>query len=216
MADERPPLRVRVIGRMVALALAALASTWRVRRGAWPVQGPSVIALWHGVLVPVIALHRQPRWTGGAPVHGLTSLSSDGDVVAVALRRLGYQVLRGSTSRGGLSALRAAARVLRGGGAPALAVDGPRGPAGQVQPGAEALSRLARAPVVCIRVRAAGWRARSWDAALVPWPFARVELDYALWEPGQGELSDALGPLNAAAPGATAPRPPPAPAQPLP
>lgn len=183
-----------LLGWMSALLVRALAFTWRVEREPWPVEGPSVVAFWHAELVPMVALHRAPRRTGGAGLVGLASQSSDGEVVASALKSLGYGVIRGSSSRGGASALRAAIRALSMGQSPAFAVDGPRGPAGVAQPGAEALANRAGVPIVWGRVEARGWRARSWDRTLVPWPFAKVRVRYGVWRAGDGVgLTERLG-----------------------
>lgn len=184
-----------ITARLAALALQALALTWRVERDPWPVLGASVIALWHGELIPMVALHRTPGTTGGAPLVALASRSKDGDLVARALVSLGYRVIRGSSSRGGAGALRAALTALHEGSSPVLTVDGPRGPAGRVQPGAEILATRESVPIVWGRIEAAGWRASSWDRTLVPWPFARVRVRYGVWRPGDAPLGVAMGEL---------------------
>ena len=197
-AERTPATAVGMLAWLIAGLVRALAWTWRVERPAWPVEGACVAAFLHGEQLPMIALHRCERLTG------MASLSKDGALVAAVLTRLGYPVVRGSSSRGGAEALLASLTTLREGGRPALAVDGPRGPAGTVQPGAEALAVRARVPVVCGRITARGWRLRSWDRFLIPYPFARVRVAYAVWRPGQGRLADTLATL-ADAP-ATTPR----------
>ncbi len=162
---------------VAARLVRVLAWTWRVERPPWPVAGPCVVAIWHGEQLPLIALHR------GLGLVALASLSADGDRIAAVLNALGYRCIRGSTSRGGLQALRAAARVVRDGGRVVFTVDGPRGPGGHVQPGAGAIARHTRAPLVWASVEAAGWRAASWDRFLVPWPFARVRVTYRVESP---------------------------------
>ena len=178
---------------LAATLLRLLAATWRVQRDPWPGQGPAVVAFWHGDLIPMVALHRDRASTGGSALVGLASRSSDGDLIAHALTALGYEVIRGSSSRGGVAALRSALGALARGGSPALAVDGPRGPAGVVQPGAEALAVRQSVPVIWGRVEARGWRARSWDRTLVPWPFARVRIRYGVWRAGDPPLGEVMG-----------------------
>lgn len=129
----------------------------------------------------------------------MASQSRDGEIVAGVLRRFGYGVVRGSSSRGGQAALMDCLLALREGRRPTLAVDGPRGPAGSVKPGAERLALAEGLPVVYGRVRARGWRVRSWDRFLIPWPFATVEIEYGVWHPGAGTLAASmaeLGPLD--------------------
>lgn len=178
-----------MLARLLALVVRLLAWTWRVQREPWPLAGPCVVAFWHGEQLPLVALHRAQGLTG------MVSLSRDGERLSRVLRALGYPVLRGSSSRGGAQVLVAALRLLRGGGRPAIAVDGPRGPAGQVQPGAEALAARAGLPVVWGKVDASpAWRARSWDRFCLPLPFARVRLRYGVWRPGEGRLAEAMPP----------------------
>lgn len=197
---RRADFTSRALGWLCALAVRGIAWTWRVEREPWPVVGPSVVAFWHSELVPMVALHRGRARTGGAALVGMASQSADGEVVAAALRALGYGVVRGSSSRGGVGALRASLAALADGGSPALAVDGPRGPAGVAQAGAVALAARAGVPLVYGRIHAKGWRARSWDRTLVPWPFARVALTYGVLRAGE-DLSERLGPTPPAGAG---------------
>ncbi len=148
----------------------------------WPCEGPCVVAFWHEDLVPMVLLH------AGRGLVGLTSRSQDGAIIAGVLSRLGYEVLRGSSSQGALVALRSCGAALKSGRSPALAVDGPRGPAYRLQPGAESLAKLGGVPVVYGVVEAPAWRFGSWDRMKLPWPLARVKVRYGIWRPGEGSL----------------------------
>jgi lysophospholipid acyltransferase (LPLAT)-like uncharacterized protein len=191
-----------MVAALIAFALRLLSWTWRVEQPPWPTSGPCVVAFWHGDQLPMIALHR------GRGLVGVASLSADGAIVAGVLIRLGYGVIRGSTSRGGAEAIWRLREAIRAGRSPALAVDGPRGPAGSVRGGAEQLARTMDVPVVFGRVVAHGWRARSWDRFVVPWPFARVRVEYGLWRAsearGLAEAMSMLPPVSLA--GETGPR----------
>jgi lysophospholipid acyltransferase (LPLAT)-like uncharacterized protein len=58
-----------------------------------------------------------------------------------------------------------------------FAVDGPRGPARQVQPGVVWLAKLTGNPVVPFHMEAARyWNLRSWDRTQIPRPFTTVAL----------------------------------------
>jgi 3-deoxy-D-manno-octulosonic-acid transferase len=88
---------------------------------------------------------------------------------------MGFRTSRGSTSRGGMQALREMAGLLRRGGDCALTPDGPRGPAEKAKQGLAHISRLSQKPVVALGV--SGWprlRFRSWDGFMLPLPFARL------------------------------------------
>ena len=158
------------MGRLLSLLVRTLAWTWRVQADPLP-DGPVVLALWHGHLLAALGVYRGQRATAAV------SLSQDGDLLADALDHLGVQTARGSSSRGALALSRALFCALEGGERVVLAVDGPRGPAGRVQPGALHLSSTTGAPLVCLRVTASpAIRLRTWDRFLIPLPFSRVVL----------------------------------------
>ncbi|MBN1772837.1 MAG: lysophospholipid acyltransferase family protein [Deltaproteobacteria bacterium] len=129
---------------------------------------PCVYAFAHGRQVPLL---RWPRPRTAV----LASLSRDGRLQARVMRRFGFEVLDGSSSRGGARALAGALERLRGGLDLALAVDGPRGPRGVVKPGVVYLA--SRSGVFLIPMSSAcvrAWRLQTWDGFALPWPFSRV------------------------------------------
>jgi lysophospholipid acyltransferase (LPLAT)-like uncharacterized protein len=111
---------------------------------------------------------------GARPATVLVSRSRDGELVARYLARFGLDTVRGSTSRGGREAGRALVAAVRRGSDIAVVPDGPRGPRGRLQPGVVTLAALTGAPIVPVAVAARpALRLRSWDAFMIPWPFAR-------------------------------------------
>ena len=157
------------------VAIRLLCATWRVRlSGPTPPYhaGPVVFCFWHGRQAGLFA-HPRPR-----PVAVLASLSRDGALQARILARLGFEVHRGSSSRGGASGLMSLVRAVRGGADAAFAVDGPRGPLRRAKPGAVLAARAAGAAIVPVTVRASRqWVfAEAWDEYALPKPFAEVEI----------------------------------------
>jgi hypothetical protein len=135
--------------------------------------GPRVLAFFHGTQLMLHALSRQRRTCV------MVSRSRDGDLQAAALGMLGFEVVRGSSSRGGTRALAAVVRRLREPETDAVfAVDGPRGPYGVVKPGVLAAAEHSGASV--IPAGAAAKRrvvlARAWDRFVLPLPFTRVDI----------------------------------------
>ncbi len=177
-------LRARLLPWLIACATRALAASWRVRRRDAALlydaleRGPVIAAFHHEDQLPLVALHR------GLGFAGMASMSEDGALLAGVIQRLGYGVVRGSSSRGGARAgLQALRGLLAGGSSIALAVDGPRGPRREPQPGAAAQAAMSGRPLVHLAVRARpAWRARSWDRFLLPLPFASVEVRYGALE----------------------------------
>jgi lysophospholipid acyltransferase (LPLAT)-like uncharacterized protein len=171
--------------RLAAGAVAALGLTLRLDvRGAdplvplWRRGEPLIYAVWHGRILMAPWVNRRLRRTLEArPVRVLASRSRDGDLVARYVRHFGLEVVRGSSSRGGATALRALARALAAGQDVAVVPDGPRGPAEELKPGVVGLAALSGAPVVPFGLAARpAWRLASWDRFLVPLPLARAAI----------------------------------------
>lgn len=135
-------------------------------------EGRSVIvAFWHGRLLMVPAFFKRNKEKG---VCGLMSQHSDGEIISKAVRLLGYDTIRGSTSRGGFSALRRMISVLNSGSDLVLAPDGPKGPRYKVQRGVIELARLSGAPILPMAFSSSKRKIfNSWDAFLLPFPFSR-------------------------------------------
>src|SRR5690606_38729559 len=88
---------------------ALLATTrFKVTSGARP-DTPVIFTLWHGRLLPLTYFHRKQN------IATLISQSSDGEYIARVVERWGYKAIRGSSSRGGTTALREMVKVARGG-----------------------------------------------------------------------------------------------------
>lgn len=129
-----------------------------------------VLAVPHASFL-IVAAHQRRRG-----LVTMVSQSRDGDRAAELLSRLGYRVVRGSTSQGGLSALREMVRLGAQHRQFGLTVDGPRGPAWTVQPGVVALAALIEAPIVPVVGNGPGIVWPSWDRLRIPFPGARCRL----------------------------------------
>ncbi|HSE92262.1 MAG TPA: lysophospholipid acyltransferase family protein [Methylomirabilota bacterium] len=165
---------VRLLGRTLRLQVVGAERV----RPLWEAGRPVIYAAWHGrVLMMPWASARLRRTHGARRVSVLASRSRDGELVARYAARFGVAAVRGSSSRGGAGGLRALVDAVRNGEDVALVPDGPRGPRGRLKEGVVVLAALTGAPVVplAIATRPAR-RLASWDAFLVPLPFARCAL----------------------------------------
>ena len=135
-----------------------------VARGRQP-----VFAFWHGRILPATWFWRDR----GIVV--MTSQNFDGEWIARIIRCFGYGTARGSTSRGGRRALIQLKRDVAAGRPAAFTVDGPRGPARRVQPGAVWLAGATGNPILPFHIEAERhWSASSWDRTQIPRPFSAV------------------------------------------
>ena len=104
----------------------------------------------------------------------MISLSQTGELEARILKRFGYKVIRGSHKERGREALEEMMDALKQGAVAIFAVDGPRGPAGEVKPGALYLARHGGAPLLCAGfLTSSEWTLKTWDATRIPKPLAR-------------------------------------------
>jgi lysophospholipid acyltransferase (LPLAT)-like uncharacterized protein len=106
----------------------------------------------------------------------MVSHSGDGDLAAALLRGLGYRTARGSSSTGAVAGFRSLVRMAREHPVAGLTVDGPRGPAWQVQDGVVALARSTALPIVPMVATGPGIRWPSWDRIRIPWPGAKCSV----------------------------------------
>lgn len=128
-----------------------------------------VMAFWHEHLL--LMLHSRYRM----PVNVLSSQSKDGDISRRVMEGYGASVVLGSSTRGGMAALRELVRRARAGSNLAFTPDGPRGPRRVAKSGFIAAAQLAEIPIVPIAFAADRPKhLRSWDRMIVPRPFSRV------------------------------------------
>jgi lysophospholipid acyltransferase (LPLAT)-like uncharacterized protein len=117
----------------------------------------------------------------GSKFFTMTSTSTDGEMMTRLLRLLGYQCIRGSSTRGGSSALLEMITAMKTSiYNSVLAVDGPRGPIYKVKKGVVILSKQTGYPIlpVGVKLSSAFCIQNSWNKALIPKPFSKVEIKF--------------------------------------
>lgn len=149
---------------MVSLWLRSL----RVRLDVPEDYGPGILGVWHKDLLACCAAFKDMG------VHALISESRDGEFFSRTVKRLGYKVTRGSDSHGALN-VRHLLESLNDGHFAAMALDGPRGPAGVVKPGSLWLSRKSGRPLWEIRVQyGCHFTLHTWDRFVIPLPMSTI------------------------------------------
>ncbi|HEX6592603.1 MAG TPA: lysophospholipid acyltransferase family protein [Moraxellaceae bacterium] len=173
-------LRQFLLPVVVYLFYRLLSATWRVTldecpnfRKALKDRDPVILAHWHGdelALMHLVARYR---------IATITSTSKDGELMNRVIRWMGAVTARGSSTRGGSTALRGViAHCKRGGHNVSMAVDGPKGPIYKVKPGVFEFSRLLNAPIYSVSVGVSDpWVFhRAWNKAVLPKFFSKVHI----------------------------------------
>ena len=140
-----------------------------------PVKENYIGALWHNRLLifPFVLRRFFPDRRGAA----LISASRDGDLLADAIKRFDFDVVRGSSSRLGARAILQLTDVLASRRDVVITPDGPRGPAYELGPGIIFLAQKSGAPVVPVNMEYSRcWRLKSWDRFILPRPFSKVRV----------------------------------------
>lgn len=132
-------------------------------------DGPYIFVCWHEY-IPFLFYLR-----GHCHIVLLLSQHQDAEWLSQAARHMGFATVRGSTTRGGVAALR---ELIRAGGTVNLAItpDGPRGPRRRLASGCIYASSRLGIPLIPIGLGYdRPWRSRrAWDKFAIPRPYGRA------------------------------------------
>lgn len=156
------------------ILLVRCTSRWDVRglevkKQIESADSPCIFAFWHGRLLMIPAF---------APdvlkIHALVSNHNDGDLVARTLANFGFELIRGSTGKEGLSSIRSVLKVLKNKECVSLTPDGPKGPRMRVSGAIINLAQMSGCPIVPISYSVNNCKImRSWDRFMLAKPFAK-------------------------------------------
>lgn len=128
-----------------------------------------IYAFWHRAVFAAAWLWRK------IGIAVMVSRSFDGEYIARTIAKLGFVPVRGSSSRGGGSALLGLRKHLEQGMPVAFTIDGPRGPKNVAKPGPVLLSRASALPMAAFYVAIDdAWSLNTWDALVIPKPFSKA------------------------------------------
>lgn len=135
---------------------------------------PFILAHWHGDELSLLHLVRRYR------IGTIVSTSKDGQRMNQILIWHGAATSRGSSTRGGVGALKGIIRLVRAGNNCSFAVDGPKGPLHKVKPGLFEVSKALRLPIFWagVGVDRAFYFPKSWNKTFLPKPFARLRIEW--------------------------------------
>ncbi len=171
--------RSRVLPFLIWLIYLPLKLSWRFEihetpelKAALEQKKMLVFTHWHGDELGILYVAKRYR------ASAITSTSKDGEIINGFLNLIGVPTARGSSTRGGVSALKGILRLAKLGFRPSFAVDGPKGPYHKVKPGALEVAKLLACPLHPLGVACskAFVFQKSWNKTYLPYPFAKIVL----------------------------------------
>jgi lysophospholipid acyltransferase (LPLAT)-like uncharacterized protein len=189
--------RKHVLPWIVYFFYTTLHRTWRIQviesaslKRALSESKPMVYAHWHGDELGIVYLLKPYRSAA------IVSTSRDGELMDSVIRKLGARTSRGSSTRGGVSALRGILRLAKEGWRPSVAVDGPKGPLHKVKPGVFEISKIIGGEIFPLTVACDSKFVfkKSWNKSFLPLPFARLVVVWGESLPAVARETDAHDP----------------------
>jgi len=133
-----------------------------------------ILVFWHGKMLLPVIYHEAMGFSA------LVSQHSDGEIIARIMGKLGYRLIRGSSTRGGSKAFREMLKLLGNNGKIMITPDGPRGPLNKVKMGTVVLAKMAETPVIPVSFSCNKKKViKSWDKFNFIKPFSKVVMAYA-------------------------------------
>ncbi|NOX16311.1 MAG: lysophospholipid acyltransferase family protein [Epsilonproteobacteria bacterium] len=139
------------------------------------IQTPAIFAFWHGELLPLLKGYIDFR--GSKKIDTIISSHFDGELIAKIVAIYGGGSIRGSSTRGGLKALKKSFRSLSLKRDLAITPDGPKGPSHSVADGIILISKKKNVPIVTLNCKPSSyWQLNSWDKFVIPKPFSTLNI----------------------------------------
>ena len=133
---------------------------------------PIMLCVWHGRLI-------YPSWyiRFHTKLHIVSSRHPDSAILGRILKKWGYDLIKGSTNKGGVSVIKEMSKIFDSGGMIAVTNDGPKGPAKIAKSGSIGLAIKKNVNIITVTGSASRfWELNSWDKTLIPKPFGKIQL----------------------------------------
>jgi len=138
-------------------------------------KAPIIVAFWHEFILFSPFIFK--KMMGNKKISVIISEHFDGQIIAKTVSYFDIGYIKGSSTRGGIKALKESFRLLNEGVCVAITPDGPKGPRHSVADGIVAISQKKDVDIVAFWYEADKfWRLKSWDRFLIPKPFCKLKL----------------------------------------
>lgn len=166
----------KVVGTIAHIATQCLAKTLRMQIEQHPdvdLAKPGIYCFWHTThFAPIMFVGKKVTNKSA----GLVSTSKDGDILATWMKHMGYEAIRGSSSKKAIAGVVKLMQAVKSGYSIGIALDGPRGPRFEAKAGAGFIASKTGVPI--IPLGAAYSRKyefqKSWDKFQLPLPFGKT------------------------------------------
>lgn len=160
--------------KAAVLVMNFISKTWRINiEGEIPSEN-GIVVFWHGKMLPAWKVLSKDH-----PI-AVVSQSKDGEILSALLKKWGFELLRGSSSKDGKKILEkliltASSKLIL------MTPDGPRGPRESMKAGAVIAAQRANAPLfLCgILIKNKKIFKKSWDLFEFPLPFTKIIVKYS-------------------------------------
>jgi lysophospholipid acyltransferase (LPLAT)-like uncharacterized protein len=171
-------LVIRVAGLVGYVLVRILGSTVRFQTTGWEhfeaidnAGKLPIYSFWHDRIIAGTYFFRNRG------IIVLSSSSFDSEYTARCIQRLGFGIIKGSSTRGGIQALVGMIRMMKQGFAMAFTIDGPKGPRYEAKAGPILLAKKTGNPLMPFVIECEKfWTIKSWDRLQIPKPFTKANL----------------------------------------
>lgn len=134
--------------------------------------GAYLLAIWHQNVFAGMQTQKSKHAVMASP-------SKDGELAAITIKKLGHQVIRGSSNKKSHEAMFEMISALKKGIPASLSIDGPRGPLYDVKAGIIEMARKTQTPIIAMApIPKKYWSFKSWDKFRLPKPFTTITVVY--------------------------------------
>ena len=143
-------------------------------------KAPFLVAFWHGEILMNPFIYKKIMKDVNMSL--MISDHFDGEMIAKSVSYFGFDTIRGSSTRGGIKALKESFKKIDLNHSIAITPDGPKGPRHSVADGIVAIAQKKELEIVAFNYKASSfWQMKSWDKFIIPKPFSK--LDFYASEP---------------------------------
>jgi len=137
-------------------------------------DAPFLVAFWHGEILMNPFMYK--KIMKDVKMSLMISDHFDGEMIAKSVSYFGFDTIRGSSTRGGIKALKESFKKIDLGHSIAITPDGPKGPRHSVADGIVSIAQKKDLKIMALNYTASSkWVINSWDKFIVPKPFSTID-----------------------------------------